>query len=97
MLKKVYGVEIVANAIEDAKINAQKNHINNARFVVGKAEEQMARWQENGLKPDVIMVDPPRKGLDESFIESAAKMAPQKNRLYFLQSSHFSSRCTNSF
>ncbi|MCL0311903.1 23S rRNA (uracil(1939)-C(5))-methyltransferase RlmD [Apilactobacillus sp. TMW 2.2459] len=77
-VKKVYGVEIVANAIEDAKINAQKNHINNARFVVGKAEEQMARWQENGLKPDVIMVDPPRKGLDESFINSAAKMNPQK-------------------
>jgi 23S rRNA (uracil1939-C5)-methyltransferase len=76
--KKVYGVEIVKEAIEDAKINAQKNHINNARFVTGSAEEQMEKWQAQGLKPDVIMVDPPRKGLAASFIESAVKVAPKK-------------------
>ncbi|MCG4787482.1 methyltransferase domain-containing protein, partial [Roseburia faecis] len=64
--KKVYGVEIVPAAIEDAKQNAKVNQIDNAEFVVGKAEEQMAKWQKEGLKPDVLIVDPPRKGLDES-------------------------------
>ncbi|UQS85592.1 23S rRNA (uracil(1939)-C(5))-methyltransferase RlmD [Apilactobacillus apisilvae] len=76
--KMVYGVEIVKEAIEDAKINAQKNHINNAKFVTGKAEDQMEKWQSQGLKPDVIVVDPPRKGLASSFIDSAAKFAPKR-------------------
>lgn len=76
--KKVYGVEIVPAAIEDAKQNAKVNHIENAEFVVGKAEEQMAKWQKAGLKPDVLIVDPPRKGLDETLIEAAGKMAPEK-------------------
>lgn len=76
--KKVYGVEIVPAAIEDAKQNAKVNQIDNAEFVVGKAEEQMAKWQKEGLKPDVLIVDPPRKGLDESLIDAAGKMAPAK-------------------
>ena len=76
--QKVYGVEIVPAAIEDAKLNALHNQIENAEFVVGKAEEQMAKWQAAGLKPDVLIVDPPRKGLDEQLIEAAGKMAPQK-------------------
>ncbi|KRM60197.1 hypothetical protein C5L31_001428 [Secundilactobacillus malefermentans] len=76
--KQVYGVEIVADAIEDAKVNAQKNHLNNIQFEVGKAEDKMAEWQQAGLKPDVIVVDPPRKGLAASLIESATKMQPKK-------------------
>lgn len=76
--KQVYGVEIVPEAIEDAKVNAQKNHITNVEFAVNKAEDQMAQWQEAGVKPDVIVVDPPRKGLASSLIDSAAKMAPEK-------------------
>ena len=76
--KKVYGVEIVPAAIEDAKQNAKVNQIDNAEFVVGKAEEQMAKWQKEGLKPDVLIVDPPRKGLDETLIDAAGKMAPAK-------------------
>ncbi|WP_105956338.1 23S rRNA (uracil(1939)-C(5))-methyltransferase RlmD [Apilactobacillus quenuiae] len=76
--KKVYGVEIVKDAIEDAKINAQKNHINNVKFVTGKAEDQMEKWQSQGLKSDVIVVDPPRKGLASSFIESAVKVSPKR-------------------
>ncbi|MHA8263195.1 23S rRNA (uracil(1939)-C(5))-methyltransferase RlmD [Lactobacillaceae bacterium Melli_B3] len=77
-VKKVYGVEIVPQAIEDAKINAQKNHINNVKFVANKAEDQMAKWQADGLKPDAIIVDPPRKGLAASFIDSAVEMQPKK-------------------
>ncbi|BAP85183.1 RNA methyltransferase [Paucilactobacillus hokkaidonensis JCM 18461] len=75
---EVYGVEIVEDAVEDAKHNAKRNKIANAHFVVGKAEEQMAKWQEDGLEPDVIMVDPPRKGLAPEFIEAAAEMQPKK-------------------
>lgn len=76
--KQVYGVEIVPEAIEDAKINAQKNHLTNVEFAVNKAEDQMAQWQEAGVKPDVIVVDPPRKGLAPSLIDSAAQMGPKK-------------------
>lgn len=76
--KKVYGVEVVAEAVNDAKHNAKVNVIHNAHFVTAKAEDQMAKWQEQGLKPDVLVVDPPRKGLDEQLIESASQMAPQK-------------------
>jgi len=76
--KQVYGVDIVPEAIEDAKVNAQKNHLSNVTFEVDKAETQMAKWQEAGLKPDVVVVDPPRKGLAESLIDATAKMAPKK-------------------
>lgn len=76
--KKVYGVEIVEAAIADAKKNAALNNLDNLEFEVGNAEDWMATWQEQGIKPDVIMVDPPRKGLTQSLIESAAKMQPQK-------------------
>lgn len=53
--KQVYGVEIVPEAIEDAKVNAQKNHLSNVTFAVNKAEDQMAEWQAAGIKPDVIV------------------------------------------
>lgn len=76
--KQVYGVDIVPEAIEDAKVNAQKNHLANVTFAVDKAEDQMAKWQEDGIKPDVVVVDPPRKGLAESLIDSTAKMGPKK-------------------
>ncbi len=76
--KQVYGVEIVPAAIRDAKRNAKHNGIKNARFYVGKAEDQFAKWQAQGLKPDVVIVDPPRKGLAASLIEATGKMGPQK-------------------
>ena len=76
--KQVYGVEIVPAAIADAKHNAKRNGIRNAQFVVGKAEDQFAKWQASGLKPDVVIVDPPRKGVAESLIEATGKMGPEK-------------------
>lgn len=76
--KQVYGVEIVPEAVEDAKKNAKLNNLINVHFVAGKAETQMAKWQEDGLKPDVISVDPPRKGLDASLIDSVVKMQPKR-------------------
>ncbi|WP_078579893.1 23S rRNA (uracil(1939)-C(5))-methyltransferase RlmD [Salipaludibacillus agaradhaerens] len=76
--KQVYGVEIVPEAISDAKQNAKLNHINNAEFVVGEAERIMPWWQAQGLKPDVIVVDPPRKGCDEALLEAMAVMKPTR-------------------
>ena len=105
--KQVYGVEIVPQAIEDAKENAKRNGITNAEFFVGKAEEVLPEFYErlskeaaqggdkaqtttkstatskeqrasNMLHPDVIVVDPPRKGCDEACLETMLKMQPKK-------------------
>lgn len=76
--KYVYGVEIVSDAIENAKENAIYNHINNVHFEVGMAEDWMMEKQAEGLKVDIVVVDPPRKGLDPSFIHATGRMDPQK-------------------
>ena len=77
--KKVYGVEIVPQAIEDAKVNAELNNIDNAEFFVGKAEEVIpCLYKEKGIKADVVVVDPPRKGCDQVLLETIAAMAPKK-------------------
>ncbi|KRL40398.1 23S rRNA (uracil(1939)-C(5))-methyltransferase RlmD [Liquorilactobacillus nagelii] len=76
--KQVYGVEIVADAIEDAKRNAALNGITNAEFKVAAAEEQFAKWAKAGLKPDIVVFDPPRKGLETKVLESTLQLMPQK-------------------
>ena len=76
--KKVYGVEIVPQAIDDAKENAKRNKMDNVEFVVGEAEKIMPWWTKQGLRPDVIVVDPPRKGCDESLLEAMIAMNPQR-------------------
>ena len=84
--KQVYGVEIVPQAIDDAKQNAQINVIENAEFFVGKAEEVLPEYYENYAREhhgenahaDVIVVDPPRKGCDEILLETIVKMQPEK-------------------
>ena len=77
--KAVYGVEIVPQAIEDARKNAERNHIENATFYVGKAEEVLPRlYEEEHIFADVICIDPPRKGCDEACLNTIIKMAPQR-------------------
>ena len=83
--KHVYGVEIVPEAVADARENAKNNQIENATFYVGKAEEVLPAWVEEhaddgdaGLHPDVIVVDPPRKGCDEKCLETMVAMAPER-------------------
>lgn len=76
--KKVYGVEIVPDAIKDAKVNAGLNGIDNVEFVVGEAEKVMPEWKAQGIKPDVILVDPPRKGCDASFLQTMIEMNPKR-------------------
>ncbi|MBY0097894.1 23S rRNA (uracil(1939)-C(5))-methyltransferase RlmD [Mesobacillus maritimus] len=76
--KKVYGVEIVPEAIEDAKRNAELNAITNAEFAVGKAEEVIPKWYDQGIRADVLVVDPPRKGCDEALLHTIIEMKPNK-------------------
>ncbi len=76
--KQVYGVEIVPEAIEMATINAKLNDIDNVSFEVGKAEEVINDWQQADIHFDVVVVDPPRKGLDEHFIETVIEQGPER-------------------
>ncbi|WP_173917412.1 23S rRNA (uracil(1939)-C(5))-methyltransferase RlmD [Halobacillus sp. Marseille-Q1614] len=76
--KKVYGVEIVPEAVTDAKKNARLNKMDNAEFFVGEAEKLMPWWRNQGLKPDVIVVDPPRKGCEEDLLHAMADMEPER-------------------
>lgn len=77
-VKAVRGMEVIKPAVDDANANAKLNGITNAEYVVGKAEEVMPRWVNEGLKTDVIFVDPPRKGLTPEFIDAAVKTNPKK-------------------
>lgn len=76
--KKVYGVEIVGQAIEDARENAKLNSVDNVEFILGESETVIPRLYEQGIKADVVVVDPPRKGCDEKLLEVIVKMASQR-------------------
>jgi len=75
---KVYGVESVPEAVEDARRNAALNGIANASFEVGLAEEVIPRWREAGIAADVIVVDPPRKGCDAKLLDTIVRMRPKR-------------------
>ncbi len=75
----MYGVEIVPPAIEDARRNARRNGIENAEFYVGKAEEVLPRkYEEEGIRADVIVVDPPRKGCEPEVLDTMLQMKPER-------------------
>ena len=77
--KQVFGVEIVPEAIRDARENAARNQITNASFYVGKAEEVLPqKYQEEGIRADVIVVDPPRKGCEPSVLATMVQIRPEK-------------------
>lgn len=77
--KKVFGVEIVPEAIADAKKNAARNGITNVEFAVGAAEEVIPRlYEEEGITADIVVVDPPRKGCDEKLLETILRISPEK-------------------
>lgn len=76
--KHVYGVEIVPDAIRDAERNAGLNGIKNVTFAVGAAEEVIPKWQAEGIRADVIVVDPPRKGCDTQLLECIIQMKPKR-------------------
>ncbi len=76
---RVYGIEVVGQAVEDARANALRNGIKNAEFFCGKAEEVFPKlYETQGIRADVVCVDPPRKGCDEACLETIVKMAPKR-------------------
>ncbi|MFT8319625.1 MAG: 23S rRNA (uracil(1939)-C(5))-methyltransferase RlmD [Bacillus sp. (in: firmicutes)] len=76
--KKVFGVEIVPQAIEDARRNAELNDIHNVDFAVGEAEIVIPNWYKEGNIADVLVVDPPRKGCDSALLQTIIEMKPKK-------------------
>jgi len=75
---KVIGVEVVPQAVEDAKANAKRNGIDNAEFFCGDAGQAALALEQQGIKADVAVVDPPRKGLNADTIEALARMSPRR-------------------
>ncbi len=76
---KVYGVESVPEAVEDARVNAALNDIQNVEFLAGRAEEIIpAMYEDEGVSADVVVLDPPRKGCDEKLLETIIRMAPAR-------------------
>ncbi|HEV5751439.1 TPA: 23S rRNA (uracil(1939)-C(5))-methyltransferase RlmD [Streptococcus pneumoniae] len=81
-VKEVYGVEVIPEAVENSKKNAQLNNISNAHYVCDTAENAMKNWLKDGIQPTVILVDPPRKGLTESFIKASSQTGA--NRIAYI-------------
>ncbi|MDR3240957.1 MAG: 23S rRNA (uracil(1939)-C(5))-methyltransferase RlmD [Lactobacillaceae bacterium] len=75
---EVCGVEVVERAVADAQINIANNQITNADYIAADAPEQMQKWKDAGLKPDVIFVDPPRRGLTEELMDAVVYMQPER-------------------
>ncbi len=76
--KKVYGIEIVEDAVKNARENAERNGIKNAEFYCGAVEDEIDKLYEKGVRADVVVLDPPRKGSDEKTLEIILKMNPSK-------------------
>ena len=76
--KQVRGMEVIAEAVADANANAERNQITNARYDVGKAEDVFPKWLTEGFRPDAVIVDPPRAGLDRQFIQALHLARPKR-------------------
>ncbi len=77
-VQTLIGVEIVPEAIEDAKINAKLNNTENARFICGDAKEAAKILKDEGIKPDTVILDPPRKGCDSELLMTVSEMNPER-------------------
>lgn len=75
---EIRGMDVIPEGIEDAKKNAKKHGLQNAKYFTGKAEELMPKWMKEGWRPDVVVVDPPRTGCDSKFLETILKVKPKK-------------------
>jgi 23S rRNA (uracil1939-C5)-methyltransferase len=76
--KKVYGVELIPHAVENANENAKENGIDNVEFIVGESEKKIPDLIKKGIKPDVIVVDPPRKGCERELLDAIASVKPKR-------------------
>lgn len=77
-VQRVYGVEVVERAVEDAKINIAQNQIKNAEYIAADAPAQMEKWRDENLPADVIIVDPPRRGLTETLMDAVVYLQPER-------------------
>lgn len=75
---EIRGMDVIRDSIEDAKKNAKRHGIKHAKYVTGKAEEVLPKWAKEGWKPDVIIVDPPRTGLDQQLLNTILRVKPKK-------------------
>ncbi|MGS2778014.1 23S rRNA (uracil(1939)-C(5))-methyltransferase RlmD [Robertmurraya sp. GLU-23] len=76
--EEIRGMDVIADSIEDAEKNAERHGISHATYVVGKAEQVLPKWAKEGWKPDVLVVDPPRTGLDQQLLNTILKVKPKK-------------------
>lgn len=76
--EEIRGMDVIADSIEDAEKNAERHGITHATYVVGKAEQVLPKWAKEGWKPDVLVVDPPRTGLDQQLLNTILKVKPKK-------------------
>ena len=77
-VSKVYGIEIEPQAVEMANLNIKENNVENAEYIAGSVESKIVEYKERNIHPDVIVVDPPRKGLDLDSIEYILEFKPEK-------------------
>jgi 23S rRNA (uracil1939-C5)-methyltransferase len=77
-VKQVLGVEVIERAVIDAQKNVANNHVENASFITADAPEQMRKWQQSGIKADVIFVDPPRRGLTNELLVAVTEIRPKR-------------------
>lgn len=76
--KQVIGAEIISEAVENARENARRNGIENADFICADASEAAEKFLRDGVRPEVVVVDPPRKGMDEAAVRALCGMAPDR-------------------
>ena len=76
--KSLIGVEIIPDAIEDAKLNAELNDIHNAEFICGDAKDAIKELQQRKITPKVVILDPPRKGCNEELLKTVSEMNPER-------------------
>ncbi|MFD0050544.1 23S rRNA (uracil(1939)-C(5))-methyltransferase RlmD [Actinomycetes bacterium NPDC127524] len=76
--KEVRGMDTIRESVEDARQNAKRHKVNNVKYETGKAENILPRWAKEGWKPDVLVADPPRSGLDDNLLQTILKVQPKK-------------------
>lgn len=76
--KKVYGVEVIPEAVENAARNARENGVENAEFITGQSEKEIPKLIKMGIRPDVVVVDPPRKGCERELLDAVASVKPER-------------------
>ena len=84
MMREVRGMDVIPEAIADARKNAKRHGFTNTKYEAGKAEQWLPKWVKEGWRPDVIVVDPPRTGCDDKLLETILKVKPKQVVTYLV-------------